>query len=200
MSNDTLENLLHEERRFPPSPEFAAQAVAKAELYDEAADDRLAFWDRQARTLTWATPWAQTLDWSDAPFAKWFVGGTLNVAYNCVDRHVEAGHGDRVAIHFEGEPGDTRTITYADLQREVSRAANALTALGVGKGDRVAIYLPMIPEAAIAMLACARIGAPHSVVFGGFSSEALRSRIEDAEAKVVITADGGYRRGAPAAL
>jgi acetyl-CoA synthetase len=200
MSNDTLENLLHEERRFPPSPEFAAQAVAKAELYDEAADDRLAFWDRQARTLTWATPWAQTLDWSDAPFAKWFVGGTLNVTYNCVDRHVEAGHGDRVAIHFEGEPGDTRTITYADLQREVSRAANALTVLGVGKGDRVAIYLPMIPEAAIAMLACARIGAPHSVVFGGFSSEALRSRIEDAEAKVVITADGGYRRGAPAAL
>jgi acetyl-CoA synthetase len=200
MSNDTLENLLHEERRFPPSPEFAAQAVAKADLYEEAAADQLAFWDRQARALTWATPWAQTLDWSDAPFAKWFVGGRLNVAYNCVDRHVEAGHGDRVAIHFEGEPGDTRTITYADLRREVSRAANALTALGVGTGDRVAIYLPMIPEAAIAMLACARIGAPHSVVFGGFSSEALRSRIEDAEAKVVITADGGYRRGAPAAL
>ena len=200
MSNDTLENLLHEERRFPPSPEFVAQAVAKAELYDEAAEDRLAFWDRQARALTWATPWAQTLDWTDAPFAKWFIGGTLNVAYNCVDRHVEAGHGDRVAIHFEGEPGDTRTITYADLQREVSRAANALTALGVRKGDRVAIYLPMIPEAAIAMLACARIGAAHSVVFGGFSSEALRSRIEDAEAKIVITADGGYRRGAPAAL
>jgi acetyl-CoA synthetase len=200
MSNDTLENLLHEERRFPPSPEFAAQAVAKAALYEEAAADRLAFWDLQARALTWATPWAQTLDWSDAPFAKWFIGGTLNVAYNCVDRHVEAGHGDRVAIHFEGEPGDTRAITYADLQREVSRAANALTALGVGTGDRVAIYLPMIPEAAIAMLACARIGAPHSVVFGGFSSEALRSRIEDAEAKVVITADGGYRRNAPAAL
>jgi acetyl-CoA synthetase len=200
MSNDTLENLLHEERRFPPSPEFAAQAVAKAELYDEAAEDRLAFWDRQARALSWATPWAQTLDWTDAPFAEWFVGGTLNVAYNCVDRHVEAGHGDRVAIHFEGEPGDTRTVTYAELQREVSRAANALTALGVGKGDRVAIYLPMIPEAAVAMLACARIGAPHSVVFGGFSSEALRSRIEDAEAKIVITADGGYRRGAPAAL
>jgi len=200
MSNDTLENLLHEERRFPPSPEFAAQAVAKADLYEEAADDRLAFWDRQARALTWATPWSQTLDWSDAPFAKWFVGGTLNVAYNCVDRHVEAGNGDRVAIHFEGEPGDTRTITYAELQREVCRAANALTSLGVGKGDRVAIYLPMIPEAAIAMLACARIGAPHSVVFGGFSAEALRSRIEDAEAKIVITADGGYRRGAPAAL
>jgi acetyl-CoA synthetase len=200
MSSDTLENLLREERRFPPDPEFAAQAVAKPELYDEAAADRLAFWDRQARALTWATPWAQTLDWSDAPFARWFVGGTLNVAYNCVDRHVEAGNGDRVAIHFEGEPGDTRTLTYADLQREVSRAANALTALGVGKGDRVAIYLPLIPEAAIAMLACARIGAPHSVVFGGFSAEALRSRIDDAEAKLVITSDGGYRRGAPAAL
>jgi acetyl-CoA synthetase len=200
MSNDTLENLLREERRFPPSPEFSAQAVAKAELYDEAAADRLAFWDRQARTLTWATPWAQTLDWSDAPFARWFVGGTLNVAYNCVDRHVEAGHGDRVAFHFEGEPGDKRTITYAQLQAEVCKAANVLLELGVAAGDRVAIYMPMIPETVIAMLACARIGAAHSVVFGGFSSEALRSRIEDAEAKLVITADGGYRRGAPAAL
>jgi acetyl-CoA synthetase len=200
MSNDTLENLLHEERRFPPSPEFAAQAVATAELYDEAAADPLAFWDRQARALTWATPWAQTLDWSDAPFAKWFVGGTLNVAYNCVDRHVEAGHGERVAFHFEGEPGDTRTITYAQLQSEVCRAANALRDLGVVAGDRVAIYMPLIPETVIAMLACARTGAAHSVVFGGFSSEALRSRIEDAEAKLVITADGGYRRGSPAAL
>jgi acetyl-CoA synthetase len=200
MSNDTLENLLHEERRFPPSPEFAAQAVAKAELYDEAAADRLGFWDRQARALTWATPWSQTLDWSEAPFAKWYLGGTLNVAYNCVDRHVEAGHGDRVAFHFEGEPGDTRTITYAQLQSEVCKAANALLELGVEAGDRVAIYMPMIPETVIAMLACARIGAPHSVVFGGFSSEALRSRIEDAEARLVITADGGYRRGAPAAL
>jgi acetyl-CoA synthetase len=200
MSQETLENLLREERHFPPSAEFAAQAVAKAELYDEAAADRLAFWDRQARALTWATPWAQTLDWSDAPFAKWFVGGTLNVAYNCVDRHVEAGHGDRVAFYFEGEPGDTRTITYADLQREVCKAANALVELGVEAGDRVAIYMPMLPETTIAMLACARIGAAHSVVFGGFSSEALRSRIEDAEAKVVITADGGYRRGTPSAL
>ena len=160
----------------------------------------MAFWDTQARALSWATEWNQVLDWSDAPFARWFVGGTLNVAYNCVDRHVEAGNGDRVAIHFEGEPGDTRTITYADLQNEVSRAANALLSLGVAKGDRVAIYLPMIPEAAIAMLACARIGAPHSVVFGGFSADALRSRIEDAEAKVVITSDGGYRRGSPSAL
>ncbi|WP_088314712.1 acetate--CoA ligase [Kineosporia sp. R_H_3] len=200
MSNPSLENLLHEERRFPPDPEFTKNAVAGADLYAAAAADRLAFWDDQARALTWASPWGQTLDWSDAPFAKWFVGGTLNVAYNCVDRHVEAGNGDRVAIHFEGEPGDTRAITYAQLKDEVSKAANALLALGVTKGDRVAIYLPMIPEAAVAMLACARIGAPHSVVFGGFSAEALRSRIEDAEAKVVITSDGGYRRGAPSAL
>jgi acetyl-CoA synthetase len=200
MSHETLENLLQEDRRFPPSDEFAAQAVADADLYEQASADRLAFWADQARALTWSAPWSQVLDWSEAPFAKWFVGGALNVAYNCVDRHVEAGNGDRVAIHFEGEPGDTRTITYADLQREVSRAANALTALGVGKGDRVAIYLPMIPEAAIAMLACARIGAPHSVVFGGFSAEALRSRIDDAQATVVITADGGYRRGAASAL
>jgi acetyl-CoA synthetase len=200
MSHEALENLLHENRRFPPAEDFAGQAVAKADLYDAAEADRLAFWDAQARHLSWATAWSQTLDWSDAPFAKWFVGGTLNVAYNCVDRHVEAGNGDRVAIHFEGEPGDTRTLSYADLQREVSRAANALLSLGVGTGDRVAIYMPMIPETVIAMLACARIGAPHSVVFGGFSAEALRSRIEDAEAKVVITADGGYRRGAPAAL
>jgi acetyl-CoA synthetase len=200
MPNETLENLSREERRFPPTAEFSANAVAGSDLYDQAQADRLGFWDQQARALSWGTEWSQVLDWSDAPFAKWFVGGTLNVAYNCVDRHVEAGNGDRVAIHFEGEPGDTRTLTYADLQREVSRAANALIALGVAKGDRVAIYLPMIPEAAIAMLACARIGAPHSVVFGGFSAEALRSRIEDAEAKIVITSDGGYRRGAPAAL
>ncbi|HST84268.1 MAG TPA: acetate--CoA ligase [Kineosporiaceae bacterium] len=200
MTNETLSNLMHEKRRFPPSAEFAAAAVAQPSLYAEAAADRLAFWDAQARELSWATDWTQTLDWSDAPFAKWFVGGTLNVAYNCVDRHVEAGHGDRVALHFEGEPGDTRSITYAELQREVSKTANALISLGVQTGDRVMIYLPMIPEAVISMLACARIGAPHSVVFGGFSAEALRSRIEDADAKVVITADGGYRRGNPAAL
>jgi acetyl-CoA synthetase len=200
MSHETLENLLREERKFPPSEDFATNAVAKSDLYDAARADRLAFWDEQARALTWATPWTQTLDWSKAPFARWFVDGELNVAYNCVDRHVEAGLGERVAIHFEGEPGDSRTLTYADLQREVCQAANALTALGVSKGDRVAIYLPMIPEAAIAMLACARIGAPHSVVFGGFSAEALRSRIEDAEAKLVITADGGYRRGSASAL
>ena len=159
------------------------------------------FWAEQARSyLTWSKDFDQTLDWSDAPFAKWFVGGEINASYNCVDRHVEAGKGDKVAIHFVGEPGDTRDITYADLYRDVQKAANALQDLGVAKGDRVAIYLPMIPEAAIAMLACARIGAPHSVVFGGFSAEALRSRIADAGAKVVITADGGYRRGNPSAL
>ncbi len=196
-----LENLMHEERRFAPSEQMAAGAVATAELYEQASADRLAFWADQARdVVSWSTDFTETLDWSEAPFARWFVGGTLNVAYNCVDRHVENGLGDRVAIHFEGEPGDTRTITYADLQSEVCRAANVLTDLGVTGGDRVAIYLPMIPEAAIAMLACARIGAAHSVVFGGFSADALASRINDAEAKLVITADGGYRRGAPSAL
>jgi len=201
VTNDALSNLLHEERRFPPSEEFAAQANATAAMYDDAKADRLAFWERQARELlTWDSEWNQVLDWSNPPFAKWFVDGKLNVSYNCVDRHVEAGLGDRVAIHWEGEPGDSRTLTYADLQREVCKAANALTELGIGHGDRVAIYLPMIPEAAIAMLACARLGAIHSVVFGGFSAEALRSRIDDAEAKLVITADGGYRRGKPASL
>ena len=198
--SESLSNLLHEDRRFPPTPEFAAQANVQADQYAVAAADRLAFWEEQARRLDWTNQWTQTLDWSNAPFAQWFVGGALNVAVNCVDRHVEAGRGDRVAIHFEGEPGDTRTVTYADLLTEVSRAANALTELGVGKGDRVAIYLPMIPEAAVAMLACARIGATHSVVFGGFSAEALRSRIDDAQAKLVITSDGGYRRGNAAAL
>ncbi|MFE5293218.1 acetate--CoA ligase [Isoptericola sp. NPDC056618] len=197
----SLENLLHETRAFPPSPAFAAQANARPSLYEEAKADRLGFWADQARELvSWSTPFTQTLDWSEAPVAKWFADGQLNAAYNAVDRHVEAGLGDRVAIHFEGEPGDTRTVTYADLQREVSRAANALTSLGVTKGDRVVIYLPMLVESVVAMLACARIGAPHSVVFGGFSADALRSRIADAEAKLVITADGGYRRGAPSAL
>ncbi|QUG99692.1 acetate--CoA ligase [Saccharopolyspora erythraea] len=193
--SNTLDNLLTESRTFPPSEEFAAQANATSELYAQADADREAFWADQARHLHWDTEWEQVLDWSGAPFAKWFVGGKLNVAYNCVDRHVEAGNGDRVAIHWEGEPGDSRAITYAELAREVARTANALASLGVGAGDRVAIYLPMLPEAVYSMLACARLGALHSVVFGGFSSEALRTRINDAEAKVVITADGQYRRG-----
>jgi acetyl-CoA synthetase len=189
-----------DQQRFEPDPAFVAQATADGELYARAELDRLAFWDEQARALSWSHPWTQTLDWSDPPFAKWFVGGRLNVAVNCVDRHVADGYGDQVAIYWEGEPGDTRTLTYTDLLREVCKAANALTELGVVAGDRVAIYLPMIPEAAIAMLACARLGAAHSVVFGGFSADALHSRIVDAQAKVVITADGGYRRGSTSPL
>lgn len=195
-----MENLLHEERHFAPSAAFKAQANATESLYQLAEVDRLQFWEKQADRLSWKTKWNQVLDWSDAPFAKWFVGGELNVAYNCVDRHVEAGNGNRVALYFEGEPGDTRTIAYQELKDLVCQAANALTQLGISSGDRVAIYLPMIPEAMISMLACARIGAVHSVVFGGFSSEALRSRIEDASAKLVITSDGGYRRGTATAL
>ena len=189
------------ERDLSPSPEFAAQANGTEDLFAQAEADHEGFWAAQARErLTWAKDFDTALDWSGAPFAKWFVGGELNVAHNCVDRHVEAGNGDRVAIHFEGEGGDTRTITYAELQKDVAKAANALESLGVTKGDRVAIYLPMIPEAVVSMLACARIGAPHSVVFGGFSADALRTRIADAEAKVVITADGQFRRGKPAPL
>jgi acetyl-CoA synthetase len=200
VTQETLSNLLQENRRFAPPEELAASANVTQEAYDEAGADRLAFWERQADRLTWTKRWDTVLDWSNPPFAKWFVGGELNVAYNCVDRHVEAGRGAKVAYHWEGEPGDTRTITYADLQAEVNKAANALLELGVRKGDRVAIYLPMIPELPISMLACARIGATHSVVFGGFSADALSTRINDAEAKLVITADGGYRRGKPSGL
>jgi acetyl-CoA synthetase len=188
------------DRRFPPPAGFAADAVAGADLYEQAAADRLGFWAGQARTLQWDTDFGEVLDFSDAPAARWFVGGTLNVAVNCVDRHVAAGNGDRVAIHWEGEPGDSRTITYAELAGEVARAANALVELGIRAGDRVAIYLPMVPEAVVAMLACARLGAPHSVVFGGFSAEALRARIEDVGASLVITSDGGYRRGSASPL
>ncbi|HEY7816177.1 MAG TPA: acetate--CoA ligase, partial [Nakamurella sp.] len=194
-SSQTLDNLLAENRTFPPADEFAARANLKAEAYDRAAADPDAFWAEQANRLSWSTPFTQVLDWSDAPHAKWFADGKLNVAYNCVDRHVEAGNGDTVAIHWEGEPGDTRTITYAELQQEVAKTANALASLGLQAGDRVAIYLPMIPEAVFSMLACARLGLAHSVVFAGFSAEALRSRIGDAQARVVITADGQYRRG-----
>ncbi len=199
-SGQTLDNLSTENRVFPPPEDFAAQANASADLYRRADADPDAFWAEQANRLEWDRPFDQVLDWSNAPFAKWFIGGTLNVAYNCVDRHVEQGHGDQVAIHWEGEPGDSRSISYADLQREVCKTANALRSLGLQTGDRVAIQLPMLPEAVFAMLACARLGLPHSVVFGGFSSEALRSRIEDAEAKVVITADGQFRRGKPAPM
>jgi acetyl-CoA synthetase len=191
----SLENLSHENRTFPPSPEFVAQANALADLYDEAAQDRLAFWSRQADYLHWDKKWDQVLEW-EAPNAKWFLGGKINASYNCLDRHVLEGRGDRVAFHFEGEPGDTRTITYAQMFHDVKKAANALLELGVKAGDRVAIYLPMIPEAAVAMLACARIGAAHSVVFGGFSADALISRIQDADATLVITSDGGFRKGA----
>jgi len=191
-----IDHLLHESRRFPPSAEFAAQSVATKALYADAAADRLGFWADQARELLhWHKPFTRTLDWTNPPFAKWFDDGELNVAYNCLDRHVLAGNGDRVALHWEGEPGDSRAITYAELTAEVKRAANVLLGLGVRAGDRVAIYLPMIPEAVVAMLAVARIGAVHSVIFGGFSAESLRSRIDDAEAVVVITADGGYRKG-----
>jgi acetyl-CoA synthetase len=190
-----IENLFTEDRKFPPDPAFTAQANATADLYTEAEADPEAFWARLARErIDWIEDFETTLEW-DLPFAKWFVGGKLNLAYNCVDRHVERGLGDKVAYHWIGEPGDTRTITYADLLRDVQKAANALKELGVGTGDRVAIYMPMIPELPIAMLACARIGAPHTVVFAGFSAEALGGRINDAEAKIVITADGSYRRG-----
>jgi acetyl-CoA synthetase len=198
-NQESLANLGHEDRLFPPSAEFAAQANAQASMYDEAEKDRLAFWEKQAHALQWDAPWTTVLDWQP-PFAKWFVGGKINASVNALDRHVNEGRGDRVAFFFEGEPGDSRTITYAQLLTEVKKTANALTELGIKDGDRVAIYMPMIPEAAIAMLACARIGAPHSVVFGGFSADALLSRIQDADAKLVITADGGYRKGAAFAL
>lgn len=186
---------------FAPSEEFSAQANATAALYDQANEKGVEFWADQARELlTWSKPFTETLDWSNPPFAKWFADGELNACYNAVDRHVEAGNGDRVAIHFEGEPGDTKTYTYAQLKDEVSRAANAFEALGVTKGDRVAVYLPMISEAVITMLACARIGAVHSVIFGGFSADAVRSRVADGEAKLLVTADGSFRRGKPSML
>ena len=191
-----ISDLLWEQRKFPPSAAFQANALlSDAHLYDAAREDYEAFWATQAtETVTWNKPWNTICEWK-SPYSKWFIGGELNVAYNCLDRHVKAGNGSKVAIHWEGEPGDTRTLTYAWLLDEVQKFSNVLKALGVQKGDRVNIYLPMIPEAVVAMLACARIGAAHSVVFGGFSSQALADRINDAEAKVLITADGGYRRG-----
>ncbi|HYF44676.1 MAG TPA: acetate--CoA ligase, partial [Acidimicrobiales bacterium] len=197
----TIEDYLKEERAFPPPSDFAANAlVSDRSMYEEAEADFEAFWARQARELlTWSKDFTQVLEW-DLPFARWFADGELNVSYNCLDRHVEAGRGDKVAFHWEGEPGDTRTITYADLLAEVQRFSNVLKRLGVEKGDRVAIYMPMIPELPVAMLSCARLGAAHSVVFGGFSPDSLIDRINDAEAKVVVTADGGWRRGSASGL
>src|SRR6266540_1701372 len=189
--SETLENLLNETRQFPPPAELTAQANVKEDVYQAAEADRIGFWDAQARRLSWAKEWDQVLDWSNPPFAKWFVGGQLNVAYNCLDRHVEAGRGSKAAIYWEGEPGDTRCLTYADLHTLVCQAANTLTDLGVRAGDRVAIYMPMIPELAVAMLACARIGATHNVVFGGFSVEALAGRITDAEHPLFILYTSG---------
>jgi acetyl-CoA synthetase len=199
MSNDSFENLSYEDRTFSPSDSFIKNANVKSDVYQEAERDRLAFWEKQANRLDWDQRWNQVVDWQ-LPFAKWFVGGKLNASYNCLDRHVKAGLGDRVAFYFEGEPGDTARITYKQLLDQVCQAANALKELGVKQGDRVAIYMPMIPQAAVAMLACARLGAMHSVVFGGFSADSLLSRIQDADASLVITADGGYRKGAAFAL
>ncbi len=199
MSSESFENLSYEDRTFPPSDLFVQNANAKSDIYQEADKDRLAFWEKQAHILHWDTKWSQVVDWQ-LPFAKWFIGGKLNASYNCLDRHVLEGRGDRVAFYFEGEPGDTQTITYKQLLSEVCKTTNALIELGIKQGDRVAIYMPMIPQAVIAMLACARLGAMHSVVFGGFSADSLLSRIQDADASLVITADGGYRKGSAFAL
>ena len=193
---NAIDALSYEQRKFPPSAEFKATAIVSDQsLYEEGERDFEAYWARHARELvSWSQPFTKTLEW-DPPYAEWFSDGTLNVSYNCLDRHVLAGRGDKVAFYWEGEPGDSRVITYAELLEEVQKFANVLKRLGIKKGDRVNIYLPMIPEAAVAMLACARIGAAHSVVFGGFSSQSLSDRINDAEAKLLITADGGWRRG-----
>ncbi len=197
--SEALSNLGHENRTFPPTKEFASQANAKQEIYERADKDYLAFWEEQAGNLYWHKKWDQVLDWQ-SPFAKWFIGGKLNASYNALDRHVLEGRGNRIAFLFEGEPGDSKQITYSQLLTEVKKCANALTSLGIKSGDRVAIYMPMIPEAAIAMLACARVGAAHSVVFGGFSADSLLARIQDADASLVITADGGFRKGSAFAL
>jgi acetyl-CoA synthetase len=197
--SDALSNLGSENRTFAPTEAFASQANAKQEIYERADKDYLAFWEEQASALYWHKKWEQVLDWQ-SPFAKWFIGGKLNASYNALDRHVLEGRGDRIAFLFEGEPGDSKQITYSQLLTEVKKCANALTSLGIKSGDRVAIYMPMIPEAAIAMLACARVGAAHSVVFGGFSADSLLARIQDADASLVITADGGFRKGGAFAL
>ncbi|CAB4887385.1 MAG: acetate--CoA ligase [Actinobacteria bacterium] len=199
--NEKIDTSMPDERSFAPPADFAANAIAQAEIYDRAQSEGVEFWANQARELLhWHTPFTETLDWSDAPVAKWFADGALNVSYNCLDRHVEQGRGERVALHWEGEPGDSVSLTYAALTEQVKRAANVLLSLGIRAGDRVALYMPLIPEAVVAMLAVARIGAIHSVVFGGFSAESLRNRADDAGAKLVITADGGYRKGGVFAL
>src|SRR5205085_2519533 len=193
--NHEISDLLHEHRRFAPPEEFRSSAhVRDAGIYDRADRDPEAFWAGFARELEWSRPWTQILDWQP-PHAKWFVGGTLNASVNCVDRHARGARRNKAALIWEGEPGDRRTLTYFDLYREVSQFANVLKSLGVKRGDRVALYLPLIPELAIAMLACARIGAIHSVVFGGFSAESLRDRINDSQCTLLVTADGGWRRG-----
>ncbi|HEX3368093.1 MAG TPA: AMP-binding protein, partial [Candidatus Cybelea sp.] len=189
-----IEALFEESRRFPPSPEFAEQANASAGLYEQAERDYLAFWAGWARKLEWSKPFTKTLEWNE-PFAKWFGDGELNVSVNCLDRHVRAGRGEKIAFYFEGEPGDRRTITYAQLLADVNRFANGLRSLGIKKGDRIAIYMPMVPELPVALLACARIGAPHSVIFGGFSPESIVDRVNDASCVALITADYGWRRG-----
>jgi acetyl-CoA synthetase len=194
-NDDKVEKLVNPIETFPPSAEFVAGTNVPTDLREQAEADRLGFWADRARELQWETPFTEVLDWSDAPRARWFQDGTLNASVNALDRHVEAGNGDRVAIYFEGEAGDKRTITYADLHRDVQQAANMLTSLGIGKGDVVAIYLPMIPETVVAMLACTRIGAIHSVIFAGFSADAIRQRADDADAKLVITANGSNRKG-----
>jgi acetyl-CoA synthetase len=201
VAEPTISDFYLEERTFPPSPEFQARAlVADRSLYEEAERDYVAFWARQARELvSWFSDFDTTLEW-DLPFAKWFSGGTLNMSYNCLDRHLAAGLGDRVAYYWEGEPGDTRILTYRDLHREVCKFANVLKSLGLRTGDRVAIYMPMVPELPVAMLACTRIGVAHSVIFGGFSPDAISDRCNDAEARLIITADAGYRRGVPSLL
>src|SRR4029079_15610646 len=196
---DAIQALLKEDRKFRPPKAFAKRALVRSEaVYREAARNPVRFWEQRARELTWFKPWKKALEWKP-PYAKWFVGGKLNVSYNCLDRHVATARRTKAALVWEGEPGDTRTLTYWDLYREVQRFAAALKRHGVRKGDRITIYMPMVPEVAIAMLACTRIGAAHSVIFGGFSPESVRDRIHDADSKLVITADGGWRRGATAA-
>src|SRR6185436_11364892 len=195
----TIESILSESRIFPPLPEFSANAEISSfeeyeRIYKEAAADPVAFWEKQAESLDWFERWTTGLEWNE-PFAKWFVGGKLNVSYNCLDRHLSTSRRNKAAIIWEGEPGEIKTITYLQLHQEVARFANVLKSLGVETGDRIALYMPLVPALAVAMLACARIGATHTVIFGGFSADAIRDRVNDGQCKLILTADGGYRRG-----